>query len=323
MKIKAFVFVFVGFAFLNGVNAQEKTGPLQMDEPTRTYLLGPDDQITVRVVDAEEITDKPLRISTSGFITLPMIGRVRAAGLTVEQLESDITDRLRKYIKEPEVSVTRDGMRSQPVSVLGSVRAPGVHQLQGHKTLLEIISMAGGMTEEAGPSAKITRRKEWGPIPLPDAVDDPTGEFSTADVPLRELLQGKNPAANILIMPNDVISVPKGEMVYVIGEVGRPGGIVLGGQHNVTVLQALSLASGPQRTAKTDGAKLLRVDPSSAKRTEIPVDLKLLLASKIDDIPMQPDDILFVPGAKNRALGIQLLQSLVQTSSTIAVLATQ
>ena len=182
-----------------------------------TYILGADDQITVHALDAEEISEKPMRIDMSGYIRLPLVGRVLAAGLTVEQLENEIAARLRKYIKEPDVAVSVLEFRSQPISVIGSVKAPGVYQLQGHKTLVECLSVAAA-SDDAGYSVKITRRLEWGTLPLPSAVTDPTGHFSIAQVKLAEIIAARNPAENILILPEDIISVPRGEMVYVIGK---------------------------------------------------------------------------------------------------------
>src|SRR5205814_10520807 len=113
------------------------------------------------VADEEQIPGKPIRISTNGYITVPMAGRLHAAGLTVEQLELEITERMKKYIQDPQVSVVRMEIRTQPVSVIGMVTTPGVHQLQGRKTLVEILSLAGGGKDEAGYAAKITRQLEW------------------------------------------------------------------------------------------------------------------------------------------------------------------
>jgi polysaccharide biosynthesis/export protein len=286
-----------------------------------TDLLGPDDQITVSVAEEESISDKPIRIGSTGYITLPMAGRVHAAGLTVEQLESELRERLKAYIKEPQVRVTRMEIRTQPVSVIGAVATPGVHQLQGRKTLVEMLSLAGGVKEEAGYAVKITRQREWGRIPLANAMDDPSGEFSVAEVPLRDLLQAKNPAENILIMPNDVISVPRAEMVYVIGEVGKSGAILLGGgQEKITVLQAISIAAGTTKTAKPKNAKILRLDPGSAKREEVAVDLKALLAGKIDDVAMRPEDILFVPSNASGNVGVRALETALQIGTGVAIL---
>jgi polysaccharide biosynthesis/export protein len=285
----------------------------------KTALLGPDDQITVSVADEELISDKPIRISATGYIAIPMAGRVHAAGLTVEQLEIELTERLKQYFKEPDVSVTRMEIRIQPVSVIGAVTTPGVHQLQGRKTLVEMLSLAGGAKEDAGYAVRITRQHEWGPIPLPNAVDDPSGQFSIADVPLRNLLEAKNPAENILIMPNDVISVPRAEMVYVIGEVGKSGAIMLGEQQKITVLQAISMAAGTSKTAKLKDAKILRLDPRSAKREEVLVDLKALLAGKVDDVAMQPEDILFVPSNGSKNVTVRALEAVLQVGTGIAI----
>jgi polysaccharide biosynthesis/export protein len=286
-----------------------------------TSLLGPDDQITIRVADEEAIPDKPIRVSTTGNITLPMVGRVHAAGMTPERLEAELTERFQKYIKDPQVTVTRMEIRMQPVSVLGAVGTPGVHQLQGKKTLVEILSLAGGVKEEAGYAVKITRQLQWGRIPLANAADDPTGQFNVAEVPLRDLLQAKNPAYNILIMPNDVITVPQAEIVYVIGEVGKSGAIVLGGKEKITVLQAISLAGGPTKTAKPKDAKILRLEPGSAKREEVPVDLKALLAGKLEDVTMQPEDILFVPNHISKNIAVRAAEAVLQVGSGIAIIA--
>src|SRR4051794_36688177 len=121
--------------------------PLSPQVIRSTYLLGPDDQITVQVLDAEEISNKPTRIDQTGFIRLPLAGRIKAAGLNIEELETEIATRLKKYIKQPEVSVSVMEFRSQPVSIIGSVKSPGVHQLQGRKTLVECLSLAGGTAE--------------------------------------------------------------------------------------------------------------------------------------------------------------------------------
>ena len=192
-----------------------------------SYVLGPDDQITVFVLEAEEFSKSPIRIDASGSVNLPMVGRVQAANLTIEQFEAELRQRLSKYIRDPQVTVSVTEFHSQPVSVLGMVNIPGVQQLQGRKTFVEILSMAGGLRPEAAPVAKITRRLEYGRIPLPGAQDDPTGQFSMAELDMRNVLKAANPEENILIQPFDVITIPKGSIVYVTGEVKKSGGFVL------------------------------------------------------------------------------------------------
>src|SRR5438105_3544270 len=109
------------------------------------YVLGPDDEITVQAADIEEISGKPVRIDLRGNINLPMIGRVEAAGLTADQLEGRIKDRFKKYLQHPDITISVTEFRSQPISVLGAVNNPGVHQLQGSKNLFGVLSLAGGL----------------------------------------------------------------------------------------------------------------------------------------------------------------------------------
>src|SRR5437899_8346070 len=135
------------------------------------YALGTDDQISIRALNMPDISDKPLRIDADGYIKLPMIGRVKAAGLTLPRLESDLVERLKVYLENPDVVVAVTEFHSQPVSIVGEVRTPGVHQIQGSKTLIEILALAGGLHPEAGPIVRITRRLEYSRIPLPRATD--------------------------------------------------------------------------------------------------------------------------------------------------------
>src|SRR5438105_3134675 len=160
-------------------------GPQDDGNVKSSYILGPNDQITVHALDAEEISDKPYRISAAGDVTFPMIGKIKAAGLTVEELESVLVNALQEFIRQPKVSVVVSEFRSQPVLVIGAVTNPGVLQLQGNKTVVEILSMVGGVRNDAGSSIKITRKREWGLLPLPDAKLDVSGQFSTAEIKLK------------------------------------------------------------------------------------------------------------------------------------------
>ena len=162
-------------------------------EKRSTYLLGPDDQIVIRALHAEEISDKPFRIQPDGNIRVAMIGEVAADGLTVPELEADLSGRLKQYYIDPQVTVTVTEFRSQPVSVVGAVTNPGVHQLEGHKTLLEMLSMAGGPRPDAGSFVRVTRDLQWGRVPLPNAHDDPVGHWTIAEVNLKELLENRSP----------------------------------------------------------------------------------------------------------------------------------
>jgi len=289
------------------------------EELRSTYLLGPDDQITIHALDAEELNDKPVRINTDGHVSLPFVGRVMASGLTVGQLEAEITASLKKYIKNPEVSVSVVEFRSQPVSIIGSVKTPGIQQLQGRKTLIEMLSMAGGLADDAGHSVTITRRLEWGRIPLLSATDDPTGQFSVASINLDQIMSSKSPAENITICPRDIISVPRAEMVYVIGTVVRSGGYVLRERQTLSVLQALSLAGGIDHFAAPQKARILRPVAGTTSRAEIPINLQLVLAGKSGDVPLQAEDILFVPSSTPKRAITRAAEAALQIGTGLAI----
>jgi polysaccharide export outer membrane protein len=283
----------------------------------REYMLGPDDQLKIWALGAEELSKDPVRVDPAGFLDLPQIGRVQAAGLTLDQLRGKLIERLRESVRQPQVSIDVVNFGSQPVSVIGSVTTPGVHQLRGHKTLVEVLALAGGLKDEAGPFVKISRSKQFGAIPLPGAQNDE--RYSTAEVNLRELLAAKDPSQNIAIQPNDVISVPRAELIYVIGEVRKPGGFPMSSRDSVPVLQALSLAEGYTPTSAPKNAKILRPKPNSTERQEIPVDLKLLLTGKSTETVMQANDVLFVPSSSSKKASARAVDVAVQAITGIAV----
>jgi polysaccharide export outer membrane protein len=288
-------------------------------QPLPTYVLGIGDQISVQGLDIEEFSNKPVRIDDSGDINLPMLGRVHAAGLTLRDLEGDLSKSLSRYVKRPEISVSVVELRSQPVSVLGAVNSPGVHQLQRGQRLVDMLSVAGGLRQDAGYTVKITRQGDCGPIPLPGARRDLTGQFSVADVSLRALMHAENPEMNIPIMPRDVLTVPRAEMIYVIGEVRKSGGFVLGEKQTVSVLQALSLAEGLERTAAPSNARILRQSTDGEARAEVAVNVKRILSGKSQDMPLQGDDILFIPGSTGKKAFLRGVETAIQTGSGIAI----
>jgi protein involved in polysaccharide export with SLBB domain len=198
-----------------------------------TYLLGPEDELQISGPELDELSAKTVRVDGEGDIQVPLVGRVHVAGLTVQQAEQELNKRLSTYIRHPQAALDVKDLRSQPASILGAVNAPGVHQVQGHKTLLEMISMAGGIRPDAGYSIRITRQLEWGCIPLPGATLDASGRFTVAQVNLQEIMEAKTPGENIQIFPHDVISVPKAELIYVTGCVKKSGGFILGERHDV------------------------------------------------------------------------------------------
>jgi polysaccharide export outer membrane protein len=290
-----------------------------MNQPPAAYVLGPDDMITIQALDLDEVSNKPMRIDTSGYINLPLVGRLRAADLTLQQLEAELNERLKTYAKDPRVVVSVSEFRSQPVSIMGYVHNAGVHQIEGRKTLVEVLSKAGGPRPEAGPIAKITRRQEYGSIPLPNAVDDQTGRFSIAEVNLKALIDGMNPEENIPIKPHDVISVPKADVVYVIGEVKKTGGFVLSQKQTISVIEALAMAEGLNPLANRKRAEILRIVPGQTERMHVPVDLKQVLSGKATNIAMQAEDILFVPTNAKKAITSKVAESAIGALTSVAI----
>ncbi len=283
------------------------------------YLMGPDDQLEISGPELNDVANKPIRIDGDGNMQVPLVGRVHVSGLTAQQAEQELNKDLSKYIRNPQVVVSVAEERSQPVSILGAVNTPGVHQVQGHKTLLEMLALAGGMRPDAGYSIRITRQVEWGCIPLPKAELDTSGRFSVAQLNLKKIMEAKDPEQNIQIFPHDVITVPKAEMVYVIGDVKRSGGFVLGEAESMSVLQALSLAEGLNGTADARHARILRLMHDTDQREELPVDVKGVLAGKKTDIALRGDDILFVPGSTGKKASLRALEATIQTGTGLAI----
>jgi polysaccharide export outer membrane protein len=286
-------------------------------KPLPDYVLGSDDEIAIRALDADEVSNKPMRIDGTGNINIPMLGRVRAAGLTVRDLEAVINSKLEEYVREPQVSILILAYRSQPVVVIGSFNKPGTLQLEGHKTLIEVLAMAGGLNPEAGGVLKITRRAQWGKIPLPDSTLDQSCECSIANIKLRSLLESSKPEENIIIMPHDILSVPQGQKVYVIGEVHKPGAFIIADNEGTSVLRLVAMAEGLGSAASRE-AQILRPVIGS-NRVSIPVNIKEIMAGKKTDVPVHADDILFVPNSYAKTTWRRTLDSVVQAATGIVI----
>ena len=283
------------------------------------YVLGPGDQIGIRVAQAPELADKPVQVDLNGYIELPWIGRVKAAGETVHTLRGELVRAFSAIVKDPEIIVTVDESRSQPVSILGAVTTPGVHQLQGHKTLIEVLSLAGGLRPDSGSTVNITRHAEQGPTGLPGETTDATGRFRMASIDLQQLMEARRPELNIIVRPNDVITVPRARMVYVIGEVNKPGGYVLSERQNYSVLEALSLAGGLTTMAAPQNSRILRPVEGEANRQEISLNVRRILNGQSSDSSLRAEDILFIPGSASKKAGLRAVEAAIQVGTGIAV----
>jgi polysaccharide biosynthesis/export protein len=245
--------------------------------------LGPGDLLEVSVYNVPELATKA-RVNYSGDLYLPLVDYVHVEGLTQEEAQALIQKRLEDggFVRGPHVTIFVDEAASQGVTLLGEVGKPGIYPDTVDRKLYEVISQAGGFTPLASRKIAIIRRNATEPI----RIDLPRN--------LADDLSG-----DVEVLPGDTINVPKAPIIYVVGDVGRPSGLLVdNGQ--LTVLQALALAGGTNRTAKLNGARIIRKTPSGM--TETRVELKKLLEAKISDFPLQADDILFVPVSGARVL---------------------
>ena len=286
----------------------------------QSYVLGAGDQIVLHVVDLDDIPATPIRIDPNGFIDLPLAGRVQASGLTIEQLKTLLAAKLSRYITSPNITINLTDGQSSPVSVIGAVNMPGVHQLDGPARLIQVISMAGGVRADAGSAVIVTREARWGRLPLASATTDQTKGFSTARLSLDSLMGAKDPSQNIVILPEDVISIPKAELVYVVGDVKKAGGFQLSSHNSMSVLQALSLAEGYGPSASPKAAKIMRPeDTDASKMQEIPVNLQKIFDGKAPDVALQANDVLFVPNSVAKSSARRAAEVVLQTASGIAI----
>jgi polysaccharide biosynthesis/export protein len=286
---------------------------------TGDYVLGPGDKVSILETDLDEFGGRIFQINGAGQLSLPVVGNVRAAGVTISQLESELAKRARRYVNEPNFVVNVVDYHSQPITILGAVTSPGIHQIAGHKSLYEVLALAGGLRPDVGTSVFITRNIKWGSIPLPGAKLDSSGHFSVASVSIKSILSGSDPAQDIAICPDDVITVAHSDVVYAVGSVNRPGGFPIGQAENLSALQVVSLAQGLQRTAAPTKARILRATPNSSTRTEITVDLNKLMAGKGADVALQPNDILFVPNSGAKSATARGVDAIVTVATGLAV----
>jgi polysaccharide export outer membrane protein len=291
---------------------------------THDYRIGAEDLLEIAVFEAPEL-DRTLRVSANGQISLPLLGSSQAAGLTSRELEVVIQELLRRsYMKDPHVSVFVKDMQSHPVSVFGAVKKPGVFQIRGSKRLIEVLSMTEGLSDEAGDTVVVMRQAQpagttvpmvdGGPASAPalqekagngaatQAVAGGSVSRETLNINLKDLLNSPDSRSNVLIYPGDVIKVTPAGVVYVVGEVKKPGGFVLKTNENISVLQALALAEGPTRTSARSRVRIIRNDGTTGARVEIPIDLGKILAGKLPDPILLPKDIVFVPNSAGRSV---------------------
>jgi len=231
-----------------------------------------------------------------------MLGSVKLSGLTTAEAESVVAKSLqnRGFFNDPQVSIFVKEYGSAGISVLGEVQKPGIYPLLGHRTLLDAIAAAGGTTPRAGKTVSLTHR---------GGLSDPeTLALSRAN---------SQTLTDFALRPGDTVVVSKAGMVYVIGAVKEPTGIVLDNPH-LTVLQAIAIAHGTNPTASLKSAKLIR-RASSSEPQEVPIPLDTILAAKTPDLELRADDVLFVPNSTAKTVASRSIEAILQTATGIAI----
>ena len=290
------------------------------------YQIGPEDLLEISVLEAPDL-NRTVRVSDDGAISLALLGPVQAAGLSTRELQGDLEDRLRQtYMKDPQVSVFVQEMRSHPVSVFGAVEKPGVYQIRYAKTLVEVLSMAQGLANDAGDTVIVVRHQGAAAYPalastfgnnsnvVTDHTSDiamsvpgpsglATGETSSTEsitVSLKDLLDSSNPRSDVLVYPGDLVKVARAGIVYVLGQVHKPGGFLLKTNENISVLQAIALAEGVTPNSKGKEARIFLAGGSNESRKEIAINLDKIMAGKAPAPLLKPDDVLFVPNSAGK-----------------------
>jgi polysaccharide export outer membrane protein len=244
---------------------------------------------------------------------------VKASGQTVDQFQTYLRGRLAKYVIDPKVNLTVTDYRSRPITVIGAVNKPGVLENTGTDTLAEVISAAGGLRPDAGNVIAITRHRDAGPLNLPNVHSDQSSEFVTGEVNLGAMLQGHDPALNLPVLPGDVVSVPRAQMVYVVGAVRHPTGFMLNERPSMTVMEAVSMAEGLDKTAEPKRGRILRaVGPDTRK--EVAVNVNSILAGHSPDVALLPNDILVIPDSMVKRIASRSAEALIATVSGYVML---
>jgi polysaccharide export outer membrane protein len=252
------------------------------------YIIGPEDLLEISVYQVSEL-NQTLRVSSRGFIKLPLAGKIKAAGLTVPELEKEIGKKYERYLQEPLVSVFIQDYRSQSITILGAVRQPQNYIVTRQKHLIDIISLAGGLTNDAGDICYIRRGSE------------------TIIINLNDLLIGGDVRLNVPVYSGDFVHVPIGGIIFVDGSVNSPGSFGMKG--TVTLTQAIALSRGFKYEAIRDQVRVYR-DTGKATREIIEVDYDAILANKSPDIILKDKDVVIVPMSGAKKLFGQFVQSL-------------
>jgi polysaccharide export outer membrane protein len=294
------------------------------------YLINPGDVIEIQVDRAPELSGMK-RVAASGTIRMEYLGRIKAQGTTADELASFIANGLSdRYLKNPRVTVTIAQMNSRTFFIQGAVNRPGAYQIEGRPSLLTLITLAGGLTENYGSTAFIIRkayrpetdvRDKGDPRgaldsqPEPDAADSPSqpgGRNQEAEerelikVNINGLFRGEFDK-NMRLDPWSIVHIPQAEVFFVGGDVNAPGSFIF--KEGATLRQAITLAQGMKFTAASDRAIIFREDPVTRKRQEIRVDAGKIMNGKQEDVAIIASDIVIIPNSRAKSVSGALLSA--------------
>jgi polysaccharide export outer membrane protein len=283
---------------VNGHGAPAKDVPVPLK-------IAAGDLLHITVFDVPEMT-QDVRIGAQGEAQLALIGNIELAGLTGEEAAQAIARELRsrKLLLSPQVNVLIKEFASQGVSVIGEVQHPGVYQVLGARSVLDVISMAGGLNNVADTRITVKRRR---------------GSEQTITVKLKTDDPDSSLTNNVQIYPGDLIVVPRAGIVYVLGDVNRPGGFVMQDSGKITLLQALAQAGGASKSASLNKAVLMRKNGQGYATTKLHVGK--IEKGEAPDPELRPNDVLFVPNnrLKNALSGTQAMVTAIGSASIYAV----
>jgi polysaccharide export outer membrane protein len=258
----------------------------------RDYKIGPQDLLEISVFEVEKL-NKTVRVSSQGNVNLPLIGVLKVKGLTPEELEKEIRSLLaEKYLQDPHVSVLIKEFRNQRISVMGSVKNPGVFDVTGTRTILDLLAMAGGLREDAGQLLFLLRPPREEELSQKGKGDDDRRP-ETFVIDLEGLLVEGNLRLNVSLLHGDVINIPVSGRVFVGGEVKSPGGFVKG--RKMTLGQAIILAGGLNFSANGSDTKIFRYSEKGTDKEVLTFNIYAIQKGREKDPYLQENDIIVVP----------------------------
>jgi len=272
--------------------------------------IGMDDLIGITMYDAPELT-RTVRVGSDGDLRLPMLKQhIHAAGLFPVELEKAITEVLinENVLVEPIVTVSVVEYRSRPITIVGAVKSPLTFQATGTVTLLDAISQAQGLTENAGSEILVSRQ-------TPGTKDNSI--TLTQRIPVHGLIAGEDPTLNLHLEGGEEIRVPEAGRVFVVGNVKKPGAFYITDGSESSVMKALALSEGLDSFSARK-AYIYRLEAGSGGRNEIPVDLRRIMDRKSPDVPLLASDILYVPSASGLQASLKVLQTSIGVGTGLA-----